>query len=162
MKNKSANQRRLGFTLIELMLVMGIIAILFAISTILLSGLIPKASFTAELEVLNSQLRQQQLKAMAGAGESESRSDFGVYFSSNAYTLFSGEAYDPAAANNFVLEVEEPNQLQTTFNNQQVVFLAGSGEVANFNQTNNTITIRNTVTQEEKVITINRYGVIDY
>ncbi len=152
-----------GLTLIELLLTMGIISVLMTISSLLLLNLIPRASLKAESEVFISQLKHQQLKAMAGAvpaGEADEPSLYGLYIQEHAYTLFSGQVYDPLAADNFELIVEEPISLSTNFPQQQIVFSAVSGEVQNFDANNNTITISDSQTNRETIINLNQYGVI--
>jgi hypothetical protein len=47
------------------------------------------------------------------------------------------------------------------FNNNQIVFEKTSGEIVNYSQTQNTITIINTNTTETTTLVTNEYGVID-
>ncbi len=150
-----------GFTLIELMLVMGIISVLMVISSLLLLNLIPRASLKSQTEILVSQVRSQQLKAMSGtAYNTEEPSIFGVYIEPQSYTLFRGLVYDPLAEDNYQMTVDEPIQLSTTFPSQQIIFAAGSGEILNFDPANSSITIHNTQNSESTVINFNQYGVI--
>lgn len=153
-----------GLTLIELLLTMGIISVLMTISSLLLLNLIPRASLKAESEVFISQLKHQQLKAMTGAARAGDGADepslYGIYIQDHAYTLFSGQVYDPLSADNFEVIVEEPISLSTSFPQQQIVFSAVSGEVQNFDANNNTITISDSQTNRDTIININQYGVI--
>lgn len=150
-----------GFTLVELLLVMGIIGVLLTISSILLLNLLPKASLKSESEVLISQLRSQQLSAMSGeAYNTEEPSYFGIYFQNQTYTLFRGTDYDPAEIDNYEMVVDEPIQLSTTFPDQKVVFEAGSGEILNFTPGSSSITLSNSQTNETKTINLNQYGVV--
>ncbi len=149
-----------GFTLVELLLVMGIIGILITISSLLLLNLIPKASFTAQSEVLISQIRQQQLKAMTGYNEGEEVGDYyGIFFQDHAYTTFKGEVYDPASPLNYTVPVEEPESIVTTLPNSQVVFEPGSGEILNYTFGQSSITLTNSNSAESITINLNEYGV---
>jgi prepilin-type N-terminal cleavage/methylation domain-containing protein len=150
-----------GVTLIELLLVMGIISILFTISSILLLNLIPKASQTTHAEVLISELRHQQLKAMVGETQGTGAPQaYGVYIASDRYVLFGGEAYDSNDPTNFVVVLEGQLQLSTNFANQQIVFLAGSGEVKDFDIGNNRLTLSGGPSGQTVIMEVNRYGVV--
>src|SRR5687768_9752938 len=78
-----------GFTLIELMLVIAIIASLMGITTMSLTGAQQKSSMNATLGIFISDIRAQQLKAMVGDTEGRATSDtYGISFQSTKYTLF--------------------------------------------------------------------------
>lgn len=128
-----------GYTLIEIMLVMGIIMALFGISGILVSDLIPKASVTAYSTTLLGDIRQQQLRAMSGEGASPQ----GIFFASDHYTLFSGSSYNANAADNIVTQLDEPYALSTTWPSAVLIFQQGTGEVLGYNTNTDTITIEN-------------------
>lgn len=140
---------------------MGVIGLLFGVSSLVLTGLIPKASVRAQAEVLVSQLRQQQLKAMSGATEGLDESgSYGVYFGDNYYTLFHGSAYDPDSSRNYTVTLDDPAQLSTTFTDRQVVFASGSGEVAEYTADRNNCTIFRTDTINALSLDLNQYGVV--
>ena len=63
-KKNLFNQKKLGFTLIELIIVVAIFTTLLGISTISLSNLIPRTSFVTSQQSLLSDLKTQQLNAM--------------------------------------------------------------------------------------------------
>lgn len=80
---------RCGFTLMEIMIVLAIMLILAAASA-------PFYSFFQSFGALNSSkqevlenIRLTRSKALAG----ENNSSFGVYFSSNKYTIYQGDSY---------------------------------------------------------------------
>jgi prepilin-type N-terminal cleavage/methylation domain-containing protein len=149
-----------GFTLIELLLVMGIISVLFTISSLLLLNLIPKASFTAQSEILISEIRQQQLKAMTGYTQgAEEGGSYGIFFQEHGYTLFKGQEYDPLSSSNLTIAVDGPDSIATTLPNNQLVFAAGSGEVVGYVFGQNSITLSNSNTAESIIINLNEYGV---
>ena len=119
-----------GFTLPELLIVMGVLAILTTLATVNLLRPQHQASTVAAVNILMADIRQQQLKTMLG---------------------------DTEGFNNFSVTLEPPFQVSTTFPNNQIVFQAGSGEVAG----TNTITITNPNSQTSTTLTINRYGTIE-
>ncbi len=149
-----------GFTLIELTLVMGIMSVLLTITTILLTGLIPKASQVSSTDVLRADLRQQQSKAMVGETDGAmTQQTYGVKIDPHQYTLFRS-TYGVGKPDNFVVTIDAPLQLSTTFPSQQVTFLKGSGEVQNFSKTTDTITITNVQSGDNTILELNKYGVI--
>jgi prepilin-type N-terminal cleavage/methylation domain-containing protein len=149
-----------GFSLIEILITMSVFAILIGIVTLNLTSAQSQASLTTITETLVADLSQQQVKAMVG--DTEGRSvvdDYGIRISSNQYTLFHG-TYSAGEVSNFSIDLPAVFQASTTFPSSQVVFVKGSGEIANFNASQNTITIRDTSKGTQRVIRINRYGVI--
>lgn len=152
-----------GMTIVEVLLVMGIFAILSGIVTINLLNSKQAASINTSLNTLITDLKQQQLKAMVGdTGGRATVDNYGVYFGSTTYTLFHGTAPQNDSSD---LKVTLGDSLQfstgtNTFTGSQVVFLKGSGEVMNFSSTNNQIIIKDTSSNKQKTLTINRYGVV--
>jgi hypothetical protein len=140
---------------------MGIIAVLFSISSILMLNLIPKATMTSTSEVIIAELRSQQLRAMSGeTGLTSTAQDFGLRIANQEYTLFTG-AYNELATDNYDVVVENPITLSTTFANQQIVFSVGSGEIENFISGQDIINVTNNQTGESVIIKLNQYGVIE-
>ena len=151
-----------GFTLVELLVVMGLISLLLAVSSLLLLNLIPKASLTTQAEKLVAELRNQQLRAMTGqigsAGTAQSQ---GAYFAGDRYVLFSGTSYNATDPENFEIILDQPLQIESTLPTPQVVFLAGSGEIDSYDPALDRITIRNPASNESVAIEFNQYGIID-
>jgi prepilin-type N-terminal cleavage/methylation domain-containing protein len=152
-----------GMTIVEVLLVMGIFAILSGIVTINLLNSKQAASINTSLNTFITDLKQQQLKAMVGdTGGRSTVDNYGVYFGSTTYTLFHGTAPQNDSSD---LKITLGDSLQfstgtNTFTGSQVVFLKGSGEVMNFSSTNNQIIIKDTSSNKQKTLTINRYGVV--
>lgn len=151
-----------GLTLIELLVAIGILLILFALTTINISRLPSSTSQSANYDLLVSDLRSQQTKAMTGYNSSQgatSGSAYGIHFEDTSYTLFKGTSYSSVDPNNFVVELDTNiNFTGSTFpadgSGSYVVFSAGSGDVLN----PGSISISNDYTGEVKTLNINNYG----
>lgn len=147
-----------GFTLIELLLAMAIAAMLFGISSILLSGLIPRANLNSVTEILAAELRSQQLKAMIGEDSANGDPDeYGVYIESGQYTLFEGATFDVNSPSNFVVDLPSSISLQSQ-PSQSIVFSRLSGEILGYTSAQS-ITIVDSLTGESQTLNLNIYGV---
>ncbi len=140
------------------MLTMGIIAVLFGISSINLLGAKNKVSLNSAVNVLVTDLSQQQLKAMVGDSEGNpiGPNSYGVYFdpSGTKYWLFQGAGYNPADQFNFAVTLGDNiifSPIPST-----VIFTKGSGETG----LANSITVKNSVTNEQRTVSLNQYGII--
>lgn len=151
-----------GFTLVELLLVMGIVATLLALVTISLVKPQSRSALDATVLILVSDLKQQQMKAMIGQVDTgATASPFGVKFSGQNYTLFQGSSFQSGAVGNFLVTVHPSVQLTTNLPNAELVFSKVSGEVLNFSSSTNTITATSN-DGAQQVMTVNRYGVVNY
>ncbi len=153
---------RKGFTLIEVIVVLAIVSTLFAMTIVSLNSFQQNTYQNTSEDVFLSDLRLQQLKSMTGDNNSSSTVEpFGVYFSSNSYTLFRGNTYSASDPENFTVELN-PNLSFSVieFNDSQIVFARNSGEIIGFTPDNDTITIHNSITLEDSMITLNKLGVI--
>lgn len=140
-----------GFTLLELLLVMGIAAILLSLTTINLVKVQRNVSVSAATDTLIADLKSQQIKAMSG---SSGGGDFGIHFtSSNSYVLFHGTSYDLNDPTNFSVSLDDP--LKVSSSPVDIIFSKPSGET-----TTSTVTINNTAGGEVQTLTINKYGVV--
>lgn len=151
-----------GFTLIELVIIMGILLLLFGFVMVNLLQEENIVSVNASVDILISDISSQQTKAMAGKSDGVSSGNgYGIYFESDRYTLFKGNTFSATDSANFTVILEENIVFSNVaFPNDIVVFSALSGEVNGFSDGNNTITIANVQGQEIKTITLNRYGVV--
>lgn len=153
-------KKALGFTLVEILLVMGLFAVLASFITINLIRPQTKASVDTTINTLAADLKEAQLKAMIGDSEGQlTAQTYGIFFSSNSYTIFRGTIYNPADTSNFVINLDSTETLGNTFSGNQVVFARRSGEVASFINGSNTITISDNG-GNSKTITINNLGVL--
>ncbi|HSE61383.1 MAG TPA: prepilin-type N-terminal cleavage/methylation domain-containing protein [Candidatus Saccharimonadales bacterium] len=154
-----SSARQPGFTLVELLLVMGLVAVLAGITSVNLFSPQTKANINSLTDRLAADIKSQQIKAMSGDSMSASAAqEHGVYIQTGTYTLFKGTAYSGADTDNIPIASEGGVTLSTTFPSTQVVFDKGSGEVIGFTNGSNTITLSGS--GETKTITINRYGAV--
>lgn len=152
---------RSGFTLVEITIVLGIIAILFAISSLNLSNIAPKTTIDGAVQVLIANLKQQQLYALTGETEGHPVSNnFGIYFGPGGYTLFNGDSYNAADTGNYTVILDAINTSSSSAGSV-IIFLKNSGQIENFTPSQNTITLTQINTSQSKTVTINKYGIIE-
>lgn len=150
-----------GFTLIELIVAISMVGILISLATINLLNSRQKASLHSIITLLGTDINQQQIKAMVGETEGSSITNKGIYFEPTSYTLFKGSQYIATDTANFVIPLDEAVQFTNiTFPNNTLLFASVSGELVNFATGSASITLRNSINNEQKTILFNRYGVI--
>ena len=121
-----------GFTVAELLIVIGIITVLIGVSTSLYFSIRKSKNIDVEAEKITSALRLQQNKTLSG-GDFDSH---GVYFdsSTNTYTLFVGTTYNASDPSNQTEPIEGRvflNNIQLTGGGNSIVFDRLSGRTAN-------------------------------
>lgn len=117
-----------GFTLIEMAVVVSLIVFLLGFITISLLRSQQTASLVSVENVLVSDLKQQQLKAMVGDTEGRSTNDaYGIHFDVNRYVLFHGTTYSSSDTANYAINLDD-----IQFNNPgyDVIFSKMSGEIS--------------------------------
>ncbi|MEK7517633.1 MAG: type II secretion system protein [Patescibacteria group bacterium] len=143
-----------GFTLIELMVVLAIVATLLGLIAINLSSSQQKTSISTTVQTIISDMKTQQIKAMTSDTEGRpTASPYSVHFDANQYVLFYGSAYSSAEPSNFVVPLPPNLQFTTLIN---VVFSQTSGSLGSAAS----VTIQNVTTSEVKTIQLNQYGVV--
>ena len=139
-----------GFTLLKLIMVIGILALLIIISLPLAINFYRTRQFDVHLNGGVQALRRAQLKAMSGEGDFS----FGLYITSERYILFKGDAYvirDTVYDEVFDL----PDSIQIS-GLSEVVFSKLRGTPSN------TGTITLTIDNKSETINVNEAGRIDY
>ena len=149
-----------GFTVIEFLLVSAIFAVLVALTTVNLFSFQHKSQITGTVEAFITDAKEMQTKAMSGDTEGRSsNSTYGINMASTRYILYHG-TYSSSEPTNFSVTLPNTIQVTTTFPNSQIVFQGGSGEIVGYASTSASVTLRDTVTSEQKVLQFNRYGVV--
>lgn len=151
-----------GFTLVEFLLVMSIFAVLAGIATVNLLSFQRQSQLNATVNTFIADLKEQQMKAMSGDTSGEaSMENYGVNLDAAnfQYILFKG-SYSAADTTNFAVAVPRSVNISTTFPNAQISFEKGSGEIVGYASNSATITLQDSSNSDQKVIRLNRYGVI--
>ena len=158
---KKNNTKLSGFTLIELIVSMAIIAIFTGIITISLINIEPRSSLTTTAATLISDIKLQQLKAMTGGIKNNAASEFGVFFENDKYILFSGINYTPADPSNTIVSYDENIRLTSiNFPGSQIVFNRIKGEISGFIPESDSLTLKNLVSNDEQTLTFNKLGAV--
>jgi len=148
---------RKGFTAIEVMLVIAILFILLGVITTNLFKFQNSSQLSSTVASFLADYKEQQIKAMVGDTENTGTlANYGVHFEATSYTLFRNSY----GTSNFAVSLPSGTQVSTTFPSSQVVFSAGSGALTSFTSGQNTITFTDTGDGSQKVVTINKYGVV--
>ena len=151
-----------GLTQVELLLTVAILAILFVLGTVIFSNFSRQDLILNEARKIKSVISEAQTKTVAGFKLGGSQAlNFGVYFSSDSYVLFSGTTYDPLNVNNQELVLPENLELTTIdLPDSSLVFTKITGEVTNYNPVLNNLILRDQTIGQEKKIIINQLGMI--
>lgn len=156
------HQASSGFTLIEMIVVLGVLGTLMAFSVTNLVGLQNRTRLATTMATMVSDIEMQRLRAMDGdTGGLGTIESYGVYFGETQYVLFHGTSYNALASDNVVIAYDEPVTLSSiTFLGSQIVFTKGSGEIASFVADQNTLTLSNPANNATKQLVFNKYGTI--
>src|SRR5579859_6014837 len=157
-------QHQEGFTIIELMVVIGIISALFGLATINLVRTQHTASVSAALDQLISDMRVQQTRAMSGTTDvAGNPNSYGIYFPPSAtgsYVLFRGTTYSSSDNPSNLTVSPTAIKFSTNLPSNTLLFTQRSGEFSGYVTGPYTITVTNAYGTESKTITVDRYGVV--
>lgn len=161
---KQLSSRQNGLTVIELIIVMLFFSILFGTVTINMLGSTYRASMNSQITTLISDIKNQQLKAMAGetatGGVNE---NYGIYFATDRYILFRGSVYNVNNPSNFTVNLDPNLSFPTasaTLPGSSVIFSVISGEISGFAPTKNSLVLSNVTSGVNKTLTFNKLGTI--
>ncbi len=153
--------RQSGFTLIEILLVLGILGLLFGIGLLSIGNIQVVTQNNASSSVIISDLKTQQIKAMVGDTEGRGVPDnYGIKILSDRYILFHGMTYSATDTANFSIPIASGYTLASTFPSTTILFASNSGELVNFSQGQDTITVTHTASSKQQIIRLNKYGTI--
>lgn len=159
-KYKTSKKIEAGFTLVEIIITLGIVLMLSGITTYNLLHTQTAATVDSTVDMLVSDMNNQQLKTMVGVGSTHPGS-YGIYFMQDRYILFAGNTYDAASSTNFTVPLDQSIVIAgTTFPNNTLTFTKLSGEMSGYTPSNNSVTLKSTSNNSQKTITLNRYGVV--
>jgi prepilin-type N-terminal cleavage/methylation domain-containing protein len=154
-KDKSCQPRRLtsGFTLIEILVVVGVLVLIFAIGVFIDSSNLGRETLAREQETLITILHRARSRAMNNIYATS----HGIHIGADEYVLFRGASFDPAAATNENIERNGKININTAgIDANEVVFQQLSG---------NTLVMGDIVLNDPiraKKITIHQSGLIDW
>lgn len=144
-----------GFTLVELIVAMSIMATLVGLITINLSYSERKTTLASWVQTLIADVRQQQIKAMIGDSQGRPTPDsYGIHLDTDQYVLFHGITYSPEESSNSKISL--PQNLQFVNSGTDIIFAKISGEISSLS----IIQLRDTTNSNTRTIRLNRYGVI--
>jgi prepilin-type N-terminal cleavage/methylation domain-containing protein len=151
-----------GFTLMEVAVVVSLLSLLFGFVWVNLLGSRDSASQNTSIDLLLSDLRSQQLKAMLGDTEGRVGHDaYGVYFGTNTYTLFHGLSYVAADPTNYTVTLGDNERFQSiSFPGNTLVFASVSGQIAGFTEGVDSIVLTNITANTQKTVRINKLGTV--
>ncbi|MDP2672092.1 MAG: prepilin-type N-terminal cleavage/methylation domain-containing protein [Candidatus Daviesbacteria bacterium] len=140
-----------GFTLVEVMLVMGVLGIITGLAIPFYQSFqISSALDNTGQEIIQA-LRNAQSKAIS----SQELSSHGVHFDTNQFVVFKGNIYSPADPDNEIFEVANTVDISSSGSNN-IVFSVGQG----LPDTQPVITITSS-NNESKSINLNELGRIN-
>jgi len=158
---KAVVKYQAGLTLIELLLVIGILSVLFGIAFVSITNIRIITGNSSANVVLASDLKTQQIKAMTGDTEGRGVPDnYGIKILPNNYVLFHGQNYNNSDTSNFTVAIDSGYTLSTTFPNSTILFASESGQLVGYVPGQNSITITSTPSGQIKTIQLNAYGTI--
>ena len=140
-----------GFTMIEVLVVMGLVAIVGSLALFLSMDSYRASSFRADRDLLITLLQHARAQAIHNVCASPSCTDgkpHGVHIQSDAYVLFEGSSYAPEDAMNAPFQ----HSPLTSVSGPDIVFSALSGNPV----ATGTITL--TAARHTSVITVNPFG----
>lgn len=151
-----------GFTLMEVAVVMSLLTLLFGFVWVNLLGSKDSASQNTSVDILLSDLRGQQLKAMLGDTEGRIGHDaYGIRFGTTNYTLFHGSTYVPADPTNFTVALGDNERFQSiAFSGSTLVFASVSGEISGFVPGADSIVLENSSANTQKTFRLNKVGTV--
>lgn len=154
------NFRSSGFTLIEMMIVIGLLAVLFSLGGVVYTSFSRQDQLTSEAEKIVSALNEARAKTLAGySGGGTDGLNFGVYFDSTGYVLFQGTTYIADSPTNQRVNLAPKISLsEIAFPDQQIVFRRLTGEVIGFSSGQDFLILADQQSSRLRRLKINQLG----
>jgi prepilin-type N-terminal cleavage/methylation domain-containing protein len=160
-RNGFSSTLQKGFTLVELLLIMGIMATLLSIATLSFFNTRTTTVLSTSFDTFITDLKNQQTQAMVGDTEGRGVPDaYGIYIQPTKYTLFHGENYNPSDPANFDLNAETGFTLSTTFPENKIVFATNSGEIIGYTPGQNAVILTEIASGQSKTLQLNKLGTV--
>lgn len=153
---------RLGLTLVEIIIVLGIIAILTTFASYSIIRSRNAVSLDSTISSLINDVKSQQIEAMSGYTQAGVQNPYyGIYFETDKYTLFHTSSFQAGNSANFPIVLDQDNQFNPiNLPGSQIIFASSSGEIQGFDSSQNHVTLKNINSNEVKTIYFNKFGVI--
>jgi type II secretory pathway pseudopilin PulG len=154
--------REKGLTLVETLIVVGLLSILFLLGTIAFSSLSRRNRLEVAAQKISSCLEEAKAKALAGYSQGQASSlNFGVYFESDSYTIFSGLVFDALDPLNQEFALTPGLAIsEIGFASNSLIFEKITGQVRNFDPSQNYLVVSDQKTSQQEKITINKLGIV--
>ena len=153
-----------GFTLVEIIITIGILAILFSLPTLFLWGIGRADSLESIEREVVSIIGEAQTYTISGRSlDGSEPSSYGVHFEQGYYVYFKGTSYNATDPDN--LQTDLPPGIilsQISLPSNNIVFEQVTGEVAGFDPNANFVTVADANTGNQVSITVSKYGGVDY
>jgi len=148
----SSKKSSAGFTIIELLIVVGIITIIAGVSSVVYGNL----QISAQLNETSAQIAQNLRIAYGQSASGFNDDAHGVKFESSEYIIFQGASYDTRTATyDRAYDIDSALSLSTTLSGDEVVFSRGVG----LPNTTGTVTITHSVSGSRNIL-VSDQGVI--
>lgn len=149
-----------GASLLEILLVMGISAILMAFIGLAVTSPSQKQDLVLTVADVTASLNEARSRAMnSDTSYAGSAKRFGVRFETSRYIIFGGSTYSASDTTNFSIDLPSNFSFSTiNLPNNQVVFELLNGEVVSYNSSQNSVTVNENNTNQTKTISINKLG----
>jgi hypothetical protein len=144
----------------EVAVVVALLSMLFGLVWLNILGSKEHASQNATIDVLLSDIRAQQLRAMLGDTGGRVTSDsYGIRFNTTSYTLFHGPTFVPADPSNQTISLGDQEYFKSvSFPSNQVIFASISGQIVGFSQNASSFILSNASLSTQKNIQLNKLG----
>lgn len=121
-----------GFTFIELLISMAIVAVIMSFAAVSLNNLVPKAQLATSLSQMVVDIQNQQYHVMTGEVDETVGLTKGVQFAENSYTLFNGDTFQANHPSNYTVELPPTVKIRNvTLPNNTIIFSPLSGDCQN-------------------------------